>query len=116
MKKQNPDEQNHPVYRVDRFIVPNTAREEFISRVKMTHNLLKTLPGFVQDLILEQDPGDDEFVLITLVEWENSSWIANAKSVVSSMQQQAGYNPQELIARLKIKAELGYFHTFEFIS
>lgn len=35
------------IYRVDKFVVPEGARQEFLGRVRSTHKLLKAQPGFV---------------------------------------------------------------------
>jgi hypothetical protein len=40
------------VYRVDKFIVPSGAREEFLEKARRTHALLKAQPGFLQDFVL----------------------------------------------------------------
>ncbi|WP_039916317.1 antibiotic biosynthesis monooxygenase family protein [Cellvibrio mixtus] len=97
------------IYRLDKFIVPTTAREEFLARVKATHQILNEQPGFIQDFLLEQPHDDKSFVLATLVEWENSSFIDSARAVVKEMHQKTGFNAQETIARLGIKAELGTY-------
>lgn len=97
------------IYRLDRFIVPNAAREEFLARVKATHQILNEQPGFIQDFLLEQPVDENTFALATLVEWENSSFIENARTVVKEMHQKTGFNAQETIARLGIKAELGTY-------
>lgn len=114
MVKKNIPGQNKHIYRVDKFIVPAEARTEFISRVEMTHNLLKTLPGFVQDLVLDQTSGPGEFNFVTIVEWEGAAAIENAKAAVVAMQQQSNFNPQELFHRLGIKADLANYQKFEF--
>jgi hypothetical protein len=41
------------IFRVDKFVVPANAREEFLGKVRATHAVLKTQPGFVRDAILE---------------------------------------------------------------
>lgn len=35
------------IYRMDKFAVPSHARDEFIRRVRGTHELLRSLPGFL---------------------------------------------------------------------
>jgi hypothetical protein len=45
------------IYRVDTFIVPAPAKEAFLAKVRATHALLRTLPGFKQDVLLEQISG-----------------------------------------------------------
>lgn len=97
------------VYRLDRFVVPHTAREEFLARVKATHQILNEQPGFIQDFLLEQPLDENTFALATVVEWENASFIEGARAVVKEMHQKIGFNAQETIARLGIKAELGNY-------
>ncbi|HWP45863.1 MAG TPA: hypothetical protein VNM22_01765 [Candidatus Limnocylindrales bacterium] len=59
------------IYRVDKFVVPNSARDEFMARVKATHEVLRKQRGFVQDILLEQFAGPGEFNFVTIVEWES---------------------------------------------
>jgi heme-degrading monooxygenase HmoA len=73
------------VYRVDKFIVPIQAREEFIRNFRNTHKLLRTLPGFVRDFVLEQSEGPGEFNFVTMVEWESSEASENARAAVMAM-------------------------------
>lgn len=101
------------LYRVDRFVVPAAAREEFLARVNDTHEILHTLPGFVRDLRLEQRSENGESVVVTLAEWEGADVVAAAKAVVAGRQRAKGFDPQELIARLGIRAEMGTFTRIE---
>lgn len=100
---------SHHVYRVDKFIVPEQARTEFMEKVKPTHVLLKTLPGFVQDFVLEQSTGPGKFNFVTLVEWENEAVMAQARTAVATLHQQMNFNPQELFTRLGIQADLANY-------
>jgi heme-degrading monooxygenase HmoA len=97
------------IYRVDKFSVPERARDEVISRVRETHALLKTLPGFVQDFVLEQSSGSGQFNFVTIVEWEDAQSMVNAKAAVTAMHKELNFNPQEMYARLGISAELGLY-------
>lgn len=38
------------VYRIDKFKAPQPARDEFLQKVRITHQFIKIHPGFVQDL------------------------------------------------------------------
>jgi len=100
-------------YRVDMFGVPGRAREEFIGRVRNTHALLKTLPGFVQVCVLEQSSGAGQFNFVTIVEWDDAESMINAKAAVTAMQKEHNFNPQEMFARLGIRAELGLYKHIE---
>jgi hypothetical protein len=97
------------IYRVDRFVVPDQAREEFMSKVQSTHKLLRTLPGFLQDFVLEQSAGPAEFNFVTVVEWASQESVEKAKVVVRAMHQEMNFNPQEMFARLGIKADIGSY-------
>ena len=97
------------IYRVDRFKVPDSSRAEFLDKVRQTHELLRVQPAFLQDMLLEQPLTSGEHNVITIVEWENEAAIASAKAKVQAMHARANFNPQELIARLGIKADIASY-------
>lgn len=97
------------VYRLDTFVVPNEARQEFLARVKSTHELLRAQPGFIQDFLLEQPAAGGALNIVTLVEWRDAKSIDNARVAVMERHKAIGFNPQELFARLGIKADLGTY-------
>lgn len=97
------------VYRVDKFVVPAEAKDEFLGRVRMTHAVLRRQPGFIQDFVLEQSGGPGQFNFVTLAEWESQEAIENAKVAVMAMHKETQFNAQEMFARLGIKADLGNY-------
>ncbi len=97
------------IYRVDKFKVPESGRAEFIQKLNKTHELLNTLPGFLQDFVLEKTTGDSEFNIATLVEWENKEMMECAKPRVKAMHEKLNFNPQEMLERFGIKADLGNY-------
>ena len=107
MTNQNFTNSSNGVYRVDKFVVPADAKEEFIGQVRLTHDLLRTLHGFQQDFLLENVAGNGEVHVVTIVEWRDAEAIENAKVAVTAMQKEMRFNPKELIARLGIKADRG---------
>ncbi|MCB0192417.1 MAG: antibiotic biosynthesis monooxygenase [Anaerolineae bacterium] len=109
MKKERLSHQSEHIYRVDKFIVPDHAREEFIEKVQATHQLLKQQSGFLQDFVLEQASEPGQFNIVTMVEWDSIESIEPAKAAVKAMHQAMNFNPQELFARLDIKADLGTY-------
>jgi heme-degrading monooxygenase HmoA len=68
MKRDRLTNESERIYRVDKFVVPDRAREEFLHKVRRTHELRRTLPGFLQDFVLEQSSGPGEFNVVTIVE------------------------------------------------
>ena len=109
MKKERLSHQSERVYRVDKFIVPDQAREEFIEKVQATHQLLKHQSGFLQDFVLEQASGPGQFNIVTMVEWDSIESIEPARAAVMAFHQAMSFNPQDLFARLGIKADLGSY-------
>src|SRR6266436_3484409 len=101
------------VYRVDKFVVPTGAREEFLERARRTHALLKAQPGFLQDLILEQSSGPGEFNFVTVVEWASQEAVENARAAVVKLHGKINFNAQEMFARLGIEADLAYYKRLE---
>jgi heme-degrading monooxygenase HmoA len=97
------------LYRVDKFVVPDTARDEFLGRVFQTHEVLRKQPGFVQDFLLEQVSGPGEFNIVTIAEWESEDFVAGAREAVAALHRATNLDPQELFARLGIKADLGNY-------
>lgn len=97
------------VYRVDKFVVPESAREEFMTNVRRTHNLLREQPGFVYDLLLEKTSGQGTFNIVTLVAWENADALAQAGTAVQEMNERIGFVPQELVARLGVTGDLANY-------
>lgn len=97
------------VYRVDKFMVPDGAREEFLARVKATHEVLRRQPGFLRDFLLEQSGGPGAFNIVTMAEWESQAAVEQAKEAVGALHRQLGFNPHELMARLGIHADLANY-------
>ena len=109
MSESHPSSQSGRVYRVDKFVVPPQARDEFIGKVRSIHELLRTMPGFLQDFVLEQSGGPGEFNFVTLVEWQGPEFVEPAKAVVMAEHRKTGFNPQELFARLGIRADIANY-------
>jgi heme-degrading monooxygenase HmoA len=94
-------------FRIDRFIVPETAREEFLSRVRQTHELLADQPGFIRDHIVERAVEGAASEIVTVAEWESEAAVARAKLAVQAMHRQTGFDPGSMFERLGIRAEIG---------
>jgi hypothetical protein len=104
---------NGHIFRIDRFTMPQAGQAEFMSRVMKTHDLLKTQPGFVQQLVLEKISEPGEFSIMTLAEWESTEVMEHVRAAVQAMQRESGFDPQEMYARLGIKADLAQYIAYE---
>jgi heme-degrading monooxygenase HmoA len=97
------------IYRIDRFKVPASARDEFIRRVRETHDYLRTLPGFIEDHVLEQTGGPGVFNFVTVAVWANTRAIDSARQAVIARRKESGFDPQEMFSRLGIEADLASY-------
>jgi heme-degrading monooxygenase HmoA len=96
---------NH-IYRVDKFKVPAAAKEEFLDRARASHDFLRTIPGFVEDFLLQQTLASGELNVVTIVIWENRQVFDSVKSTVQQRYTKMNYNPAETLARLGIEADM----------
>jgi heme-degrading monooxygenase HmoA len=104
---------NAEVFRVDKFVVPAPAREEFLDKVHATHAVLRTQPGFVRDAILEQSSGPGEFNFVTIVEWQDSDAIEGARRAVVALHQKINFDAQAMTSRLGIRADIANYKRVE---
>lgn len=101
------------IYRVDKFVVPQAAREEFLKRVCDTHQVLRRQPGFIRDALLEQVAGPGKFNIVTIAEWESQQAIDAARAVVAKAHSESGFNAQETMARLGIEADIANYKAID---
>jgi heme-degrading monooxygenase HmoA len=99
------------VYRIDKFIVPEAAKPEFLARVEKTHRILRDCPGFVRDDVFEQYDGSGRFNLMTLVEWASREAVEGAIHAVEAARKAEGFDPRPLMARLGISADMALYRS-----
>ncbi|RWD79437.1 antibiotic biosynthesis monooxygenase [Mesorhizobium sp.] len=105
----NQNQRDGSVFRVDKFVVPAEARDEILSKVFMTHELLRQQEGFVQDFLLEQFSGPGEFNIVTMVEWESQAAVDKVVPIVRAAHERIAFSAQETIARLGVKADIANY-------
>jgi heme-degrading monooxygenase HmoA len=99
---------------IDKITVPAIVKEEFIKRMNTNIEILKKQSGFVKHDIYEQQIDNDNFVFVTVVEWEDTESITNAKVNVETEYQRTGFNLKEFCQKNGIKLERnGIYHLFE---
>ena len=97
------------IYRVDKFVVPDSSREEFLTRAHAIRDVLRRQEGFVGDRSLEKIAGPGEFNIVTIVEWKSQEHIEAAKSAVAALLKQTGFDPKEMYQRLDIRADIAFY-------
>ncbi|PDT05771.1 antibiotic biosynthesis monooxygenase [Rhizobium chutanense] len=96
-------------FRVDKFIVPVAAREEFLVNVMMTHKVLEAQEGFIDHTVLEQIAGPGEYNFVTIAQWESADVVERVRAAVAAAHKAANFDPQELFARLGIRADIASY-------
>lgn len=97
------------IYKLDKFVVPDAARDEFLPKVFATMKLLESQPGYIQGFTIEQPSNSGEFNLVTFIEWDSKQATEFARAAVTAMHEASGFNPQEAMARLSVRAEMGFY-------
>jgi heme-degrading monooxygenase HmoA len=95
---------------IDRFIVPQNAKLEFMERMAINRNYIKTLPGFIRDEAFESLDEAGNFLCITIAVWASGDAIKNAKALVQAEYQRQGFNLPAMLQRLEIRMERGLYH------
>lgn len=90
---------------IDKFHVPAQAKQEFLERVTINRNLLKTLPGFIEDHAYERTDENGDLIFITVAIWKNDDAVKKAKEAVQSEYKKEGFDMPQMIKRLNITME-----------
>ncbi len=99
---------------IDLFIVPEESRVEFLENTRKVQGFLRSITGFIEGYLYEKTDGNGQYNIITTAVWENETVYENARKAVTAEFQKQGFNPQELMGRLKIKSERAVYQRFPY--
>lgn len=94
---------------IDRFFVPAKAKQEFMTRVSINRNFIKTLPGFIGDAAYERTDENGDLIFITVAVWENLEAVKKAKEAVQAEYKKEGFDPAAMFERLNITIDRGIY-------
>lgn len=97
---------------IDKFIVPEKSKQEFLERVNINRNFIKNLNGFIKDEAYERIDEHGNFIFITIAVWENEAVLKKAKEAVQAEYKKEGFNIAEMFARLKITMDRNIYKEF----
>jgi heme-degrading monooxygenase HmoA len=98
-----------PVYRIDKFVVPDRPRAEFLAKVRETQQILREIPGCVDEAVYEQTDGPGRFNVITMVTWQSAQAMESAKKVMAERQARDGFRPNEFLEKLGVSGDIGIY-------
>jgi hypothetical protein len=98
---------------IDKFLVPQIAKEEFRERMTINRNFIKTLAGFAEDAAYERTDEDGNLICVTIAVWENENVLKEAKDAVQEEYKRQGFNMPEMLERLHITIDRGIYTKME---
>ena len=94
---------------IDTFVVPEESKSTFLERSRQVQTFLRTLPGFVEGFVHEKVDGNGRFNVVTTAVWENDAAYENDRKATAEEFQRVGFNPQEMMKRLKVEVQRSVF-------
>lgn len=98
-----------PFYRIDKFVVPDEARQAFIDAVDETDAVMRMQPGFVRHELLEQVGGPGEFNFVTVAEWESDSVIPAVAAAIARHHARNRFDRNAFFAQHGIRADIATY-------
>lgn len=94
---------------IDKFFVPAAAKNEFLNRMKINRNLIKTLPGFIEDIAYSHTDENGNLTCVTVALWENMEAVHKAKEAVQKAYKEQGFDLPAMLQRLNITIDRGTY-------
>ena len=109
MTKEMIGGEQRSIFRVDGFIVPATARTQFLERLMTIKSFLSSQPGCLYNRVAESDAGDGATRMITIVEWQNQTVFESAKSEAAAFYKQSGFSPAKFMEQMGIRPDFAIY-------
>ena len=94
---------------IDRFIMPQSAKAEFMERMAINRNMIKHLSGFIKDEAYGCTDEAGNFICITVATWASKAALKDAKALVQAEYQRQGFNLPAMLERLHIRMDRGQY-------
>ncbi len=94
---------------IDKFIVPEESKVEFLAEVRKSAGFLRTLPGYVEGFVYESTDGESRHNVVTTAVWKDEDAFRNARKIAAEEFQKIGFNPPEIMKKLKVEIERGIY-------
>ena len=98
-----------PYFRIDKFIVPEAARQAFIDAVDDTDSVMRGMPGFVRHDLLEQVGGPGEYNFVTVAEWESDDVVPAVAAAIARRHAIRCFDRTAFFAKHGIRADIATY-------
>jgi hypothetical protein len=94
---------------LDKFMVPEESKAAFLEEVRKSSAFLRTLLWFVEGFVYESTDGASRHNVVTTAVWKNDEAFQNAKKSAVEEFERIGFNPPEIMRKLKVEIERGIY-------
>ena len=94
---------------IDKFIVPEESKVAFLTEVRKSAAFLRTLLGFVEGFVYESTDDGSRHNVVTTAVWKDEDAFQNARKRAAEEFQRIGFNPPEIMKKLKVEIERGVY-------
>jgi heme-degrading monooxygenase HmoA len=98
-----------PIWKIDKFAVPEPELRAFEAILHDTHSNLETLDGFLWQGVFVQAGGPARFNVVTAVAWRDDAAMVAAKDKVRAWQAARDFDPQAYLAARGMEADMGLY-------
>ncbi|MES2389712.1 MAG: hypothetical protein V4543_17040 [Bacteroidota bacterium] len=98
---------------IDKYTIPASSREEFKMRYKESCDLVAKLPGYISLSSFERNDEHGNLIVHAIAFWASEETVEKSKQLMMEEYARIGFNPAEMIERLKISVEKGMYKAFE---
>ncbi len=88
---------------IDMFTVPVDSRDAFLIQAEKAQAVVKTMAGYVEGAIYEEQGTDNPYNFITIAVWESEGALQQARIEVPKIYRQKGINPKEALEGLNVQ-------------
>lgn len=97
------------LYRIDRFTVPEHARDAFLERLVIIRDFLQGQPGCLYNRIAEARQEDGSLSMMTIVEWSTRDAMNAARSEAKAFYEKTGFDPGSFMAAFGIEPDFALY-------
>lgn len=97
------------ILRIDKFHVPEASLDEFLTKVRETHEVLNHLDGILTNDVAQLTDGESNFNVVTAVKWTDRSAHDAAGRLMAERARSSGFDRAAFWERLGVQADLGIY-------
>lgn len=107
----DPERHPHRVFRIDRFVVPDTSRADLEAAMTRNMAFISTLPGFRGHVVVERRRDATTTELVTIAGWEDRAALERAIAEVRAYYQREGFDMRATLERWGVTMERADYDT-----